>query len=222
MSTIQAIFTVMCLPRRKIAPVSVTCRLSLSMLYVFLFVLHVVRNVNSLLVYDRQTLLDLRSQPIDRSNFDHKDYGSLPRSVPALLPRKTVAGTTGADSVFPSRGNCSPRLGMNMRNLRPLCRALSGRGAAVPLQTWLGKRQVTIQQICLSEGFLRFARTSSSSQRLGYTSVSPVLLWNFYRLTAATSTRHGCRVDAGAGFLLVQLSSGCMESCRYPSHVYMR
>ena len=58
------------------------------MLYVFLFVLHVVRNVNSLLVYDRQTLLDLRSQPIDRSNFDHKDYGSLPRSVPASLPHR--------------------------------------------------------------------------------------------------------------------------------------
>ena len=170
MSTIQAIFTVMCLPRRKIAPVSVTCRLSLSMLYVFLFVLHVVRNVNSLLVYDRQTLLDLRSQPIDRSNFDHKDYGSLPRSVPALLPRRKRRVeqwlVCGADSVFPSRGNCSPRLGINMRKLRPLCRALSGRGAAVRLQTRLGKRQVTIQQICLSEGFLRFARTSSSSHPL--------------------------------------------------------
>ena len=137
MSTIQAIFTVMCLPRRKIAPVSVTCRLSLSMLYVFLFVLHVVRNVNSLLVYDRQTLLDLRSQPIDRSNFDHKDYGSLPRSwrltvassqryflaASVYAAWKTVAGAAGADSVFPSRGNCSPRLGMNMRNLRPLYRA---------------------------------------------------------------------------------------------------
>ena len=48
------------------APVCVACRLSLPVLCVFLlFVLLLARDFDSLLVYDRQTLLDLRLSPED-------------------------------------------------------------------------------------------------------------------------------------------------------------
>ena len=78
---------------------SVACRLSLPMLSVFLLlVLLVDCTVNALLVYDRQTLLDLRSSATDIIKFDHNGYETLPpflsdspaylRRAPAPPPRR--------------------------------------------------------------------------------------------------------------------------------------
>ena len=71
------------------APVCVACRLSLLVLCVFeLFVSLIVHNVNALLVYDRQTLLDLRFCAKDLVKLDHGGHGSLPpllARIPAHL-----------------------------------------------------------------------------------------------------------------------------------------
>ena len=80
------------------ASVCVACRLSLPVLCVFmLFVLLLALDVDSLLVYDRQTLLDLRLSAEDVVKLDDSGRDTLP----PLLAR-VMAHLCGAE-VPPSR-----------------------------------------------------------------------------------------------------------------------
>ncbi len=63
----------------KMAPVCVARHLSLPVLYVFVLCVSLVAlNVNSLLVYNRQTLLDLRPYAEDLGKLDHGGRENLP------------------------------------------------------------------------------------------------------------------------------------------------
>nr|XP_061839065.1 uncharacterized protein LOC133621161 isoform X1 [Nerophis lumbriciformis]XP_061839075.1 uncharacterized protein LOC133621161 isoform X1 [Nerophis lumbriciformis] len=74
------------------APVcALACRLSLSALFVFVFFASIFVSVSSLLVYDRQTLLDLCPSPTDMINFDvgfsTSQSAFSPGRIPAFLSR---------------------------------------------------------------------------------------------------------------------------------------
>ncbi len=78
----------------KMTPVCVACRLALQALCGFvLFVSLAVQNVESLLVYDRQTLLNFRHSAKDLVKFDYAGQKTLPpllSGIPAYLCRLHV------------------------------------------------------------------------------------------------------------------------------------
>ncbi|GAA6086568.1 uncharacterized protein LOC116976515 [Tachysurus ichikawai] len=94
------------------APVCVARRLFLLTLCIFLlFVSFIVQNVNTLLVYDRQTLLDLRVRAKGFVKFDYGGHKTLPpllSGIPAYLCRVPASYSRGKR--YRRRGKHSGRM----------------------------------------------------------------------------------------------------------------
>jgi len=90
----------------KMAPVCVACRLLLATLFVIVvFVSIVISNVSSLLVYDRQTLLDLRPSAKDLVKVDYDGHTTF---QPLQFPRRDAYSPVANSHSTPSTQTATP------------------------------------------------------------------------------------------------------------------
>ena len=124
------------------APVCQARRQVLYLLCLFLLLLTLVHNINALLVYDRQTLLDLRNAAINLKKSDYCEGGTpFPPDLPAdlrrtlaPLPRRRRYRRRGKRSGYlvklrlglarPDRYGAAPRLCVSQRFLDPVASSL--------------------------------------------------------------------------------------------------
>uniref|UniRef100_A0A8C5AN71 Reverse transcriptase domain-containing protein n=1 Tax=Gadus morhua TaxID=8049 RepID=A0A8C5AN71_GADMO len=124
------------------APVCQARRQVLYLLCLFLLLLTLVHNINALLVYDRQTLLDLRNAAINLKKSDYCEGGTpFPPDLPAdlrrtlaPLPRRRRYRRRGKRSGYlvklrlglarPDRYGAAPRLCVSQRSLDPVASSL--------------------------------------------------------------------------------------------------